>query len=109
LGNWLVSTAFGNIQFSVTEWNLSHPTFWYIRGEDGYMRVAQTEKGSYGLFGMLAEGVIVDAYNVTAQVYDEEQQAPLTWWMILLVVLACLCCCCVCFAMFKKMRKVEKE
>jgi hypothetical protein len=78
------------------------------RGEDGYFRVAQTEKGRYGLFGMLAEGVVVDATNVTAQVYDEEQDTPFNWWIILLIVLASLCCCGVFCAMFRKMRQEKK-
>jgi len=81
-------------------------TLW---GEDGYFRIAQTPKGTYGLFGMLGEGVVIDAHNVTVQVYDEKQVSPLTkWWVIFLIVVAGLCCCCVTCAVFRKMRE-DKE
>mmetsp|Transcript_62753 Transcript_62753/g.152793 ORF Transcript_62753/g.152793 Transcript_62753/m.152793 type:complete len:534 (-) Transcript_62753:156-1757(-) len=74
-------------------------------GEGGYFRIAQTEKGRFGLFGMLAEGVVVDAQNVTVQVYDEEQETPFDqWWVILLIVLAGVCLICVCFGVIRRMR-----
>lgn len=77
---------------------------WNQWGEDGYFRVAQTEKGRFGLFGILAEGVIVNAQNVTAEVPDEEQNVPLPVWAIVLIVLASICCCLVLFQMLTRTR-----
>ena len=54
-------------------------------GEDGYIRVAQFNphetENSWGLFGLLAEGVApLQAFNQTEQVYDEPQDVgPKTW------------------------------
>jgi C1A family cysteine protease len=60
-------------------------------GEDGYFRIAQTEaNGQYGLFGMVAHGVVAGlAFNVTAQVKDKPQsEAVLEWWAWLLIIVA---------------------
>ena len=44
----------------------------YCWGITGYFRIAQTEKGPYGLFGVLLHGIVPDsARNVTGQVYDD--------------------------------------
>lgn len=79
----------------------SNPKILLRRGEDGYFRVAQTAAaGDYGLFGVLAEGTIVQAQNVTAQVQEEAQNVPFPWWAILAIVLGsltlCLCMVCIC-------------
>ena len=70
------------------------------RGEDGYFRVAQSAVGDFGLFGVLAEGTIVQAQNVTIQVADEAQDVPLPLWAIIVIaagsVLLCMCLCIVC-------------
>lgn len=79
-------------------------------GEDGYFRVAQTsDAGQYGLFGILAEGTIVQAQNVTLQVTDEEQKVPVpVWgWVLIGVLVAALCMCCCLF--FKKRSAKEAE
>jgi hypothetical protein len=60
------------------------------RGEDGYFRVAQYATGPYGLFGVLAEGIIVQAQNVTVQVNDEAQNVPFPRWAILVIVVGLL-------------------
>ncbi|KAG7358329.1 cell surface protein [Nitzschia inconspicua] len=70
-------------------------------GEDGYFRVAQTPAaGDFGLFGILAEGTIVQARNVTVQVEDEAQDVPFPVWAIVTIALGsftfCLCLCCTC-------------
>lgn len=77
------------------------------RGEDGYFRIAQTEKGSYGLFGVLLHGIVPDAArNVTGQVFEDNSATSgggessgssgssgddaLEWWAWLLIALASL-------------------
>jgi hypothetical protein len=41
-------------------------------GVKGYFRIAQTEKGPYGLFAVLLHGIVPDsARNVTGQVYED--------------------------------------
>jgi hypothetical protein len=49
--------------------------FWNLfinRGEEGYFRIAQTEKGPYGLFGLLVHGVVPKAaQNVTEQKIED--------------------------------------
>jgi hypothetical protein len=95
----------------------SNPPSWKVKnswsnrwGEDGYFRIAQMEKGSYGLFGMLLHGVVPDlAYNVTAgSVYDEEEDQQksasdgdddgLEWWVYVLIVAGAVGLLCFCFA-----------
>jgi C1A family cysteine protease len=79
-------------------------------GEDGYFRIAQTEaNGGYGLFGMLAHGVVAEmAYNVTAQVKDKPQDIPkLEWWAWLLIIVASLCVCMACVGAIRSRRELK--
>lgn len=82
-------------------------------GENGYFRIAQTPaNGAYGLFGMLAHGVIPDiAYNVTLQVEDEEPDTILDVprWGGFLILLAIICCCCGCMAIVKNKMDAKKR
>jgi len=73
-------------------------------GEDGYFRVAQTPGvGSYGLFGILAEGVIASGRNTTSAVEDEKQMSPIRqWWAILLIALASVFVAVMFYAIFRK-------
>lgn len=64
-------------------------------GEDGYFRVAQMEKGDYGLFGILGEGLMVDALQTKeVQVVElmENQSFPL-WAIISTAFVSSLVCC----------------
>lgn len=60
-------------------------------GERGYFRVAQIEKGEFGLFGILGEGIMVDAQQDNNEVEEaievlvEEQSFPL-WAMITIAI-----------------------
>lgn len=76
-------------------------TMW---GEDGYFRVAQSGGvGSYGLFGILAEGVVATGQNTTAMVEENIQQSPLKeWYTILILVLIGLCCLSFILAVIRK-------
>ncbi|KAL3893340.1 MAG: hypothetical protein SGARI_008230, partial [Bacillariaceae sp.] len=59
---WIVKNSWG------TRW-----------GEDGYFRIAQSEKGPFGLFGIALHAVVpTAAQNVTAQVYEDPSSAPST-------------------------------
>jgi hypothetical protein len=97
--------------------NTSDPAYFKFKkllgtgwGEDGYFWVAQTEKGPYGLFGILAQGVVPEiAYNVTAQVFDDPQDTPLVPWAWLLIVLACVMACMCCTGFLKKMKDGREE
>jgi hypothetical protein len=51
-------------------------------GEGGYFRVAHTEKGDYGLFGILAKGVMP-----STNTEFNEAKGPLEFWEILLICL----------------------
>jgi hypothetical protein len=73
-------------------------------GEDGYFRVAQAEKGRFGLFAILAEGAIVNAQNVTIEAPDEAQNVPLPVWTIVLIGLASICFCLVLRKVLRRMR-----
>jgi hypothetical protein len=79
-------------------------------GEDGYFQVAQTEKGPYGLFAILAHGVVPRmAYNVTFQVEDDKQDVPLKPWAWVLIVLACIVACMCCVGGLKKLKDRREE
>jgi hypothetical protein len=79
-------------------------------GEDGYFRIAQTEKGRYGLFGLVAHGVIPNiATNMTAPVKDDKQDVPLEPWAWVLIILACILGCMCCAGVVKKMRDGNAE
>ena len=65
-------------------------------GEEGYFQVSQQEAGQFGLFGILAQGVVAGkVQNTTAAVPDEPQDVPLQAWAIALIVLAVLLVGCV--------------
>ena len=84
-------------------------------GEDGYIRISQRnpyapDQDSWGLFGVLAEGVVpLQAFNNTQQVYDEPQDVGLETWEKVLIALgafAAAAMCGVCLAIcVNKMRK----
>ena len=56
---------------------------------------------------MLAEGTIVQAQNVTAQVVDTKQDVPFPLWAILLIVILSLCLC-LCMCMWFKKRGAKE-
>jgi len=73
-------------------------------GESGYFRVAQTPGiGTYGLFGILAEGVVASGRNTTMVVEDKIQMSPIRqWWAILLITIGCIVMTGVFYAIFRK-------
>jgi hypothetical protein len=80
-------------------------------GEDGYFRISQQSKGSWGLFGVVSHGVQAQlAQNVTGQVKDDDLDEPplkpIGWVLIALaVVLGCICVC----GIFRKVRAKRGE
>ena len=86
---------------------------WGVRwGEEGYFRVAQIQKGTYGLFGILGEGVMLNAKEyITATVHDDDEVLDNSsfpvWAIIVIAVIGSLCCCCICIILIK--REGEKE
>ena len=65
-------------------------------GEDGYFRVAQMEKGAFGLFGIFGEGITVKAeHNANAGTVEEAEDDVFPIWAIATIaVLSALSCCC---------------
>ena len=53
---------------------------WGLWGENGYVRIAQTSKGDYGLFGVLAEGVFPSTNKEFKEAND-----PLSLWQVILI------------------------
>ena len=55
-------------------------------------RVAQTPGvGRYGLFGILADGVIASGRNTASLVEDNKQLSLIRqWWVILSITLGCI-------------------
>ena len=89
------------------------------RGEDGFFRIAQTEKGPYGLFGILVHGVVPDAArNITGQVLEDESESSgsgessgddgLEWWAWLLIALAAVIVIAVVFGCLVGRRRKQK-
>jgi hypothetical protein len=73
---------------------------WGVRwGEGGYFRVAQKEKGNFGLFGILGEGVMVEVQQkLDAELVQQEAEAksfPIPiWGLVIIAMVASLLCCC---------------
>jgi hypothetical protein len=79
-------------------------------GEDGYFRITQTEKGQYGLFGVVSHGVIpYRAMDVTAWVTYDIQDVPVEPWAWVLIILACILGCMCCVGVVKKMHDGNAE
>ena len=79
-------------------------------GEGGYFRVAQWEKGGFGLFGIFGEGVMVEVQrNLDADTDElEVEDASFPIWAIVTIAMLSIlgCCftyiCCVCWARNQK-------
>ena len=65
-------------------------------GENGYFRVAQREKGAYGLFGIFGEGIMVEVQRHEDAYTKVEVKGTLypDWTYIALSILCSLCCGC---------------
>ena len=64
-------------------------------GEDGYFRVSQKESGTYGLFGIFGEGVMVDVQtNIVSDTELVEVWFFPTWAIVTIALLGSLCCFC---------------
>jgi hypothetical protein len=66
-------------------------------GEGGYFRVAQREKGAFGLFGIFGEGLMVEVErNLDAETDElevEDAMFPI-WAIVTIAMLSILGCCC---------------
>ena len=82
-------------------------------GEEGYFRVAQTKKGKFGLFGILGEGLMIDAQqsqgNADMIEVVEYKQFP-TWGIVVIAVsIQLICCCCALISCGCKRTQPEDE
>lgn len=70
----------------------SFPLSIWCRGEDGYFRIAQEGGGRWGLFGMLAEGVIpLEAFNSTFATTSGTVSPGASWmWLAAAGIVAAL-------------------
>lgn len=74
-------------------------------GENGYVRIAQTSKGDYGLFGVLAEGV----FPSSNQEFDEAKD-PLKLWQVLLIALgSALALSAIVFALWECIKRMSSK
>lgn len=84
-------------------------------GEDGYFRVAQLERGQFGLFGILGEGLMVDAdrtkdaKRIDMDDSDDDGIIFPIWSVVTMAVassLICFCCVYVLCACWLKKRQI---
>ena len=80
-------------------------------GEDGYFYVAQIQKGSYGLFGILGEGIMFDAkqYITTTSVPGVVDDSSFAIWAIIIIVVVCFVCCFFCIIGIRFKKRAERK
>jgi len=80
-------------------------------GEDGYFYVAQIQKGSYGLFGILGEGIMFDAkqYITSTPIPDVMGDSSFPIWAIIIIVIVCSLCCYICIIGIRLKKARGKE